>query len=114
MSGEKSYRIDCCPSCGEELNQRSSPQNALLHALISDIAKSRMWAGQKLSIEEWKRLLVAAFERAQQRPAKFFPALDGRGFDVVYKRTSKMGVKEMADLITYIEWWTAENEQQRA
>lgn len=106
---EKVYRLDACPDCGAWLNKRSDPQNAKLHAMISDIAAQKEWAGQKLTIEEWKRLLVAAFERAQQRPAKFFPALDGQGFDVVYKRTSRMGKQEMVDLISYVEYWATDN-----
>jgi hypothetical protein len=53
----------------------------------------------------WKRLFTAAWERANQRPAQFYPALDGAGFDVVYRRTSRMNKAELSELIEYVVSW---------
>ena len=102
-------RIDRCPKCQATLRERSVEQNAKLHALLSDISKQKQWAGKWLDIEAWKRLMVAAFERASGRGAEFYPALDGQGFDVVYRRTSRMAKQEMIDLIEFATAWAVEN-----
>jgi hypothetical protein len=98
-------RIDRCPHCNWNLRERSIEQNGKLHALLSDIARQQKWNGQFLDLEAWKRLFVSAWERANQRPAEFYPALDGQGFDVVYRRTSRMNKKEVSELIEYVTAW---------
>lgn len=91
------------------LRERSIEQNSKLHALLHDISSQKKWAGQRLDIEAWKRLLVAAWERSEKRPAEIYPALDGAGFDVVYRRTSRMNKQEMIELIEYATAWAIEN-----
>lgn len=102
-------RVDFCPDCGAQLVQRTTAQNALLHSYLGQLAKQRQWAGHWLSIDDWKRLLTAAHCRAQKEHVRIVPALDGQGFDVLYRRTSRMAKKEMIDLLTYAEWWAGEN-----
>lgn len=102
--------IDRCPHCGLRIVQRSSDQNAKLHALLSDIASQRQWAGQWLDVEDWKRLITAAWERANGRQARIFPSLDGAGIDVVYQRTSRMSKQDMIELIEYATAWAIQNE----
>lgn len=102
-------RIDFCPQCGFRLDARSTEQNAKLHALLHDIAEQKQWAGQKLDVEAWKRLMTAAWARATGRNAEMYPALDGQGFDVVYRRTSRMSKSEMVELIEYATAWAVEN-----
>lgn len=89
---------------------RNLEQNAALHALLSEIALSKTWAGQSLSLEDWKRLLTAAWCRATGRGVKIVPSLDGQGFDAIYQRTSTLSKAEMSELIDYIQAWKAENE----
>lgn len=101
---------DFCPECGCVIENRTSEQNDKLHAMITDIARQKEWAGKKLDVETWKRLLTAAFARAKKQSAVFYPALDGQGFDVVYRRTSRMGKREMSEFIDYVYWYCAENE----
>lgn len=84
---------------------RSCDQNAKLHAAISDISKQIKWAGERMDIEDWKRLLTAAWCRAEREPVKLIPALDGNGFDVLYRRTSRMSKSEMVSLIEYVLAW---------
>ena len=84
---------------------RNLEQNAALHALLSEIAAMREWAGQRLSIEDWKRLLTAAWCRATGRGVKLVPAIDGQGFDALYQRTSTLSKSEMSELIDYIQAW---------
>jgi hypothetical protein len=103
-------RVDKCPRCGTTLRERTTEKNAHLHALIGEIAKQKQWAGKWLDGEAWKRLLVAAYERAKGGSIEIYPALDGAGFDVVFRRTSRMSQEEMRDLITYIESWAVSND----
>jgi len=108
LSEPRPARIDFCPDCGAWLDVRSIPQNSKLHAMITELSKVRQWAGEWLSVEDWKRLIIAAYCRANQMPAKLYPALDGQGFDVVYRRTSRMGKKEMIQVIDWLAAWCAE------
>ena len=87
---------------------RSVEQNALLHAMLSDIAAQVEWAGAKRDVECWKRLLVAAWCRARGESIEFLPALDGHGVDIVFRRTSKMTVDEVSELCEFIMAWAAE------
>lgn len=102
-------RIDRCPRCGCTLRERSVEKNAHLHALLSDIAKQKQWAGKWLDVETWKRLMVAAFEREKGRGIEMYPAIDGHGMDIVYSRTSRMSQEEIRELILFAEAWAIEN-----
>lgn len=90
-----------------EDERRNLEQNALLHALLSDIASTHEWCGKRRDVETWKRLFVAAWCRAKGEATEFLPALDGHGVDVVFRRTSKMSKAEVSDLIEYIHAWHA-------
>lgn len=109
MSKPLAVRIDRCPRCGTTLRERTTEKNAHLHALLDEIAAQKQWAGQYLDLETWKRLMVAAYERAHGRSAELYPALDGHGMDAVYRRTSRMSQEEMKDLILYVESWAIDN-----
>jgi hypothetical protein len=102
-------RIDRCPRCGTTLRERTTEKNAHLHAVLGAISKQRQWAEKWLDIEAWKRLIVSAYERAHGRTAEIYPALDGQGFDVVYRRTSRMSQEEIRDLIDFAESWAIDN-----
>lgn len=88
---------------------RNTRQNALLHALIGDIAKQREWAGAKRTPETWKRLLVAAWLRARGENVELLPAIDGHGVDVVFRPTHQLTKTECAELIDFIHAWATEN-----
>lgn len=102
-------RIDRCPRCKTTLRERSVEKNAHLHAVLGQISKQKQWAGKWLDIEAWKRLIVSAYERAHGRTAEFYPAIDGQGFDVVYRRTSRMSEEEIREVIMYAESWALDN-----
>jgi hypothetical protein len=94
-------------SVGEE--QRNLNQNSKLHALLGEIADQKEWAGQKWDAHDWKRLLTASWMRAKGNSASVIPAIDGQGFDVLYRHTSALSKAEMSDLIEYIIAWCALN-----
>jgi hypothetical protein len=106
----KAMKIDKCPNCNANLTRRSGEQNDKFHALLQDISEQRQWAGQWLDVEDWKRLITAAWERAVGRQARIFPSLDGKGIDVVYQRTSRLSKEEMSELIEYATAWAVQNE----
>jgi len=96
--------IDDAPedwACTIEEKTRTLEQNAKLHAMITDISKQVIWCGQKLPLHVWKRLCVAAWLREKNEKPLLVPALDGHGVDIIYEKTSKLGVKQCAELI---EW----------
>ncbi|MBL0496571.1 recombination protein NinB [Aeromonas caviae] len=73
---------------------RTLAQNALFWAVMTDIAEQVNWHGRKLSKEDWKHVLSAALYQQD-----VVPNIDGNGFVVLGKSTSKMTVREMRDLI---------------
>ena len=91
-----------------EEQRRNNSQNALLHATLADIARTREWAGRKWEAEVWKRLLTAAWMRTRGEQLVVVPALDGHGVDVVFQRTSRLSKAEMAELIDFIQAWEAQ------
>lgn len=106
-----SFFADHCPECGAFIEQRTQGQNGAFHALCSELDAQLDWplgSGNKIGILPWKRLLIAAWERANERPAQFFPSIDGKGFDVVYRRSSRLSKKEMGDLLHFANAWAAE------
>lgn len=80
---------------------RSNEQNAILHAVLTDIANQIDWHGKKLNPDIWKRLCVASWLREKNQSPVLIPALDGSGFDVVYEKTSKLTVTQCSELL---EW----------
>lgn len=81
---------------------RSTEQNARMWALLTEVSRQVDWYGQKLTAEEWKDVFSASLKKQ-----KAVPGLDG-GFVILGQRTSKMTVREMADLMTLIEAFGAE------
>jgi hypothetical protein len=85
----------------EYKSTRNKQQNALLHAVLTDISKQVKWHGQLLDVVTWKRLCTAAWLREKNEQPQLIPALDGKGFDIIFERTSKLSVKDCADLCTW-------------
>jgi hypothetical protein len=97
------YRITVAPPL------RSLDQNAALHALLGEIAARCEWVGRKWDIDTWKRLLVGAWDRATGQEALLLPALDGKGIEVVFRRTSSLSRAECSELLEFVHAWAAEN-----
>lgn len=83
---------------------RTSQQNAKLHAMLADLAKQKP-QGRELDVETWKGLFLAEIGRR----VKFEPSLDGTGVVAMAPRTSKLNVKEFSDLIECIYAYGAEH-----
>lgn len=112
-----SFFAAACPQCGFLIEVRNEGQNAALHTLCADLAKQVDWprgSRTRIDAEAWKRLIMAAYERAHGRQADLYPSLDGHGFDVVYRRSSRVSKKEMADILEFGNAFAAENEVKRS
>ena len=72
---------------------RSSEQNRLMWAALTDISRQVEWHGQKLSPEDWKNLITASLKKQ-----RIVPGIDG-GFVALGASTSKMSVAEMTEVI---------------
>ena len=78
---------------------RNADQNALMWALLSDISRAKP-DGRKHTPEVWKSLFMSACGHEVQ----FAQGLDGNPFPVGF-RSSRLSVRQMADLITFIQAW---------
>ena len=80
---------------------RTTEQNAKFHALVSDIAKSRLeWAGKRRNAAQWKVLLVSGHAIATGDGADMVPGLEGE-FVNLRESTALMSTKRSASLIEY-------------
>ena len=84
-----------------EEDKRTDAQNRMMHSMFGDLSKQVKWHGVSFSVLTWKRLCMASWLRSVEEKPQLIPALDGNGFDIVYERTSELGVKKG---IEFIEW----------
>lgn len=82
---------------------RSLEQNALLWALLRDVAKQVKWYDRRLNVHDWKAMFTASLKKSD-----VVPGLDG-GFVVLGQSTSKMTKKEFSDLCELIYSFGAEH-----
>lgn len=82
--------------------QRSSDQNAMLHALLSDLARSHVeWAGKRRTLEEWKVLMVSGHAVATGQGGEVVPGIEGE-FVSIRESTARMTVGRASSLIEYV------------
>jgi hypothetical protein len=84
--------------------RRTLPQNARLHAAISEIARAKP-QGRVYPIEVWKALFMAM----AGHKVRFEPALDGNGVVPIGFRTSRLSKDECSELIECIAAYAAEH-----
>ena len=83
---------------------RSTEQNAVLWARLTDIADQVNWYGKKLSPQDWKHIFSSSL-----RKLEVVPNLDGTGFVALGLSTSKMTKGEMQELNELILAFGAQN-----
>jgi hypothetical protein len=80
---------------------RSLDQNAMFHALCSDIAKSgHKFLGKRRPAHVWKVLLISAHAAATDEGSEIVPGLEGE-FVNIRESSALMSVRRAASLITY-------------
>ena len=82
---------------------RSLDQNARFHAMLADISRA-MPMERRHTPDDWKAILMNACGWECQ----FVEGLDGRPFPTGF-RSSRLTVRQMADLITYMMAFGAEH-----
>jgi hypothetical protein len=88
---------------------RSDAQNRALHAALTDIANQVVWHGQTFNVVVWKRLCTAAWLREKGETPELIPAIDGKGFDIIYERTSQMNKTQLSELLEWVYAFGAQN-----
>lgn len=89
---------------------RSLDQNAMFHAICSDIAKSgHLWAGKPRKADEWKVLLVSGHTIATKGDVEIVPGIENE-FVNIRESTANMGVRRMSSLIEYSLAWCAKHD----
>ena len=86
--------------------KRTLPQNSRFWAMLTDVSRQYEHCGRKYEPDQWKVLFLSSLGREMQ----FAPSLDGRGFVPLGQSSSDLSVAEMADLITFMLAWGAEND----
>lgn len=74
-----------------------------MHCAIRCVAKQVLWAGEKLTEEEWKLLFVAGLYGQ-----RVVPSPNGGGFVVLQKKTRGMSGPQKFDLTEYVYSFGAE------
>ena len=85
--------------------RRSTPQNARLWAMLTDVAEQATLRGKLYKADQWKVI----FMQALGREMKALPTLDGRTWFPAGYSSSKLTKDEMSDLIDFMHAWGAEN-----
>jgi hypothetical protein len=79
---------------------RSEESSAAFHALCGDLSKQLMYAGKKLTKDQWKVLLISGHSVATKQGAEIVPGLENE-FVNIRESSRSMGIKRMASLIEY-------------
>ena len=83
--------------------RRSTDQNALMWARLTEIARQVEWYGVKLTAEDWKDVFSASL-----RKARVVPGIDPETYVPLGMRTSDMTKEEMTSLLDLIDAFAAE------
>lgn len=94
--------------CEIKASSRSSDQNALLHAIFSEVAKKAKWVGRPLTATQWKVLFISGHAQATNRGSDMVPGLEGE-FCNIRESSAGMSVARMTSLIEYTLAWCAAN-----
>lgn len=94
-----------------KLPTRTLDQNNKMHAMLSDVARSKP-GGRKLTADQWKCLFMDAVAKETKNASftsRWEPSLDGEGVVNTGYRSSRLAKDEMAELISFIDAWGTEN-----
>lgn len=85
--------------------RRTDPQNRRMHAMRDDILKQYPdWFGSGIDGEDLKQIFIAAMFK-ELRMAR---SADGAGFIPLVRRSSKLSVKQLGDLMEVMAAWGAD------
>ena len=88
---------------------RSLVQNAKIHAIFSDVAKQKEFAGKKRTAEQWKVLMISAHSTATKSGSEIVPGLEGE-FVNIRESSASMSIARLNSLLEYMLCWCAQND----
>lgn len=89
---------------------RSLDQNAKLHAVFADFAKSGLeFAGKERSLEEWKVILISGHSIATGGHGEVIAGIEGE-LICIRESSAGMTVSRMASLIEYVTSYAIEKD----
>ena len=89
---------------------RSLPQNALIHSIINQISAQAQHHGSTWDAESWKRLLVDAYTREiGQNSGQVIPNLTGDGIVQLGLQTRKFTKQQASEFSEWLMAWAAQN-----
>ena len=90
---------------------RSLPQNALIHSIINQISAQTQHLGSTWDAESWKRLLVDAYTREQWSGSsgQVIPNLTGDGIVQLGLQTRKFTKAQASEFSEWLMAWAAQN-----
>lgn len=87
---------------------RSLDQNAMLHAMFGELAKQGTYLGRRLTLNQWKTLMISGHAVATGLGADLIPGIEGE-FVNIRESSAQMSVARMTSLIEYVHAWAAMN-----
>ena len=93
--------------CTIEPAKRSLDQNAIFHAICSEVSKKAEWMGRKLEPDQWKVLFVSGHSIATKQGGDIVPGIEGE-FVSLRESTAKMSKARATSLIEYTMAWCAD------
>jgi len=95
-----SWCLNAPPGCRVEFKEakRTTDQNSIMWASLTEIARQVEWHGLKLSADDWKLLLMAGLNQEM----RLVPNIEGNGFVNLGRSSSDLSKAEMGDLIELI------------
>ena len=89
---------------------RSVNQNAMYHAIISQIAVQAQHLGSVWNVESWKRLLVDAYSREMNLTSgRIIPNLSGDGIVEIGLQTRRFTKEQASEFTEWLMAWAAQN-----
>lgn len=78
--------------------KRSTDQNAIMWASLTEIARQVPWHGVRLSADDWKIIFLAGLNQEM----RMVPNIEGNGFVQLGRSSSDLSKDEMSQLIELI------------
>lgn len=87
---------------------RSLDQNAMLHAVFTEVSKKASFHGRRLTMSQWKTLFISGHAEATGVRTDVVPGLEGE-FVNIRESSATMSVSRMSSLLEYVLAWCAMN-----
>lgn len=107
-----SFFISRCPHCHQLIEAVTEPQKIAFQMICLELERECEWppdSGEHIDVEHWKQLMILAYEREHAREAKILPAIDGEGWDVVFKRFARLDKHEGSEVLAFANAWAADH-----